>query len=71
MPVGKLKRAALPEPSAKPPVPAWPAKVVTVPPDVILRMTLLPESATYTLPAASTARLFGAWNWVDVPEPSA
>ena len=41
MPVGSLKRAAAPLPSALPLEPALPARVVTTPAGVILRMVLL------------------------------
>src|SRR5207248_6389477 len=43
---GNLKRAVLPVPLALPGLPAKPAKVVTTPAGVILRMVLLTVSAT-------------------------
>src|SRR5205809_7791352 len=43
---GPLKRAALPVPLTLPVLPAKPAKVVTTPAGVILRMVLLTVSAT-------------------------
>src|SRR6476661_2867302 len=43
---GPLKRAALPVPLALPVLPAKPAKVVTTPAGVILRMVLFAVSAT-------------------------
>jgi len=46
MPLGALKRAAAPEPSALPDVPSVPAKVETVPSGAMRRMAWLPESAT-------------------------
>src|SRR5437660_206684 len=55
-PVGTLKRAALPVPSAPPALPANPASVVTTPADVTLRIVWLGESATKTLPALSAAK---------------
>ena len=45
-PNGWLKRAALPRPSAEPAVPAVPARVVTVPVEVIRRRVWLLVSAT-------------------------
>ena len=46
MPLGLWKRATLPVPSVVPLEPARPARVVTAPPEVILRMVWLAESAT-------------------------
>ena len=59
-PLGQLKRAAAPVPSALPDEPAVPASVVTTPAGVIFRMVLLPVSATKTLPAPSTATPWGS-----------
>src|SRR5204863_7843341 len=44
--------------------------VLTTPAGVIFRMRLLPQSATYTLPAASTAKPLGLLNWAAAPVPS-
>ena len=55
IPCGPPNRAALPVPSFDPNAPAWPASVVTTPAGVICRIVLLLESATYTVPAVSTA----------------
>ena len=46
MPVGPLKLAAEPLPSAEPVTPALPANVLTVPSLAILRIVLLPVSVT-------------------------
>jgi len=54
-----LNRAALPVPLALPEIRARPASVVTTPSGVSFRIVLLPASATYTLPALSTATLDG------------
>ena len=70
-PVGRLKLAAVPVPSALPNTFAVPASVVTAPAAVILRIVLLPVSATYTLPAPSTATPNGRWKVAAVPVPSA
>ena len=51
---GLLNWALDPEPSLAPGVPS-PAKVVTRPADVILRIQLFSVSATYTIPELSTA----------------
>src|SRR5205823_2937649 len=59
MPHGTAKRAALPEPSANPCVD--PARVVTTPAD-IFRIRALPVSATYRVPAVSTATALGELN---------
>lgn len=45
-PEGKLKRAAVPVPSALPATPAAPANVVTTPEAVTLRMVWLNASVT-------------------------
>ena len=45
-PAGALKRAALPVASVAPVIPALPARVVTTPAGVILRIVWLPVSAT-------------------------
>ena len=70
-PMGTLKRAAAPVPSALPPLPAVPASVVTTPAGVILRMVELFVSATYTAPAASTATPNGLLKRAPAPVPSA
>src|SRR5262245_52855791 len=62
MATGPEKRAPLLVPSALPAVPARPAQVVTtqlVPTVVTFRIVLLYVSATYTLPALSTAAPYG------------
>ena len=46
MPYGVLKRAAAPVPSVEPAWPAVPARVVTTPAGVILRIVSLPVSLT-------------------------
>ena len=61
----------IPTPLAKGVELPLPARVVTVPRGVILRMRLLPESATYTTPAESTARPEGERKLAKVPCPSA
>src|SRR5450631_993218 len=71
MAVGTLKRAALPVPSTYPKLPARPASVVTTAAGVILRIVWLPVSATYTLPAPSTATENGVANRAALPVPSA
>ena len=62
MPVGLLNVAALPLPSVLPAAPAVPAKVVTSPASVILRIVWLPESVTNRLPAMSTTAPVGEEN---------
>ena len=47
-----------------------PTYVLTVPPELILRITLLSWSATKTLPPASTATYCGKLNRASVPGPS-
>jgi hypothetical protein len=55
-PLGALKVALVPVPFADPvKLDKLPAKVVTTPADVILRIRLLPVSPTYTFPAESNA----------------
>ncbi len=54
-PSGDENRAALPVPSTLPLSPATPASVVTTAAGVILRIVWFEVSATYTLPALSTA----------------
>ena len=49
----RYKVALVPVPSVDPD--ELPAKVVTTPSDVILRIRLLPRSDTYTVPTESTA----------------
>ena len=71
MPVGPLKRAAAPIPSADPTAPALPAIVVTKPAGVSLRIVSLPRSATYRLPLPSTAMADGRRNEAAAPLPSA
>lgn len=70
IPIGLLKVAALPVPSARPAAPL-PASVVTVPSGVIFLMRLLPWSATYKLSLALIARPLGLLNRAFVPFPSA
>src|SRR5512142_937758 len=70
MPLGELNQAALPTPSRLPRLTAEPARVVTTPSGVILRLVALPVSATYTFPATSTARPPGWLNRAFVPVPS-
>ncbi len=55
MPTGWLNRAADPVPSVVPTLPAVPARVVTTPAEVILRIVALFRSVTNTLPEPSTA----------------
>jgi hypothetical protein len=70
-PLGKLKAAVLvPTPLETPLIPV-PARVATAPAGVIFRMRQLPESATYTTPAESTARPWGKAKPAEVPCPSA
>jgi hypothetical protein len=64
--VGVWKRAAVPVASVVPAVVA-PAKVVTTPAGVTLRIALFASSATYSFPAASNAMLLGAPNFAAVP----
>src|SRR5258706_7873486 len=71
MPTGALKRTALPVPSALPETPGEPERVTTPPAGVMRRIVLLPVSATYTVPAASTARPDGYLNLAAEPAPSA
>src|ERR1700693_1164157 len=68
-PAGELNEAAVPVPSAFPRL-ADPARVVTIPEDVIFRIVLLPRSTTYMFPDESTARPAGPRNEADVPVPS-
>lgn len=58
---GKLKAANVPTPLDKADDPD-PAKVVTDPVGATLRIRLLPESATNTVPVASTAISLGKLN---------
>ena len=67
-PEGPLKLAAIPVASVEPCKPL-PAKVETTPAVVILRILLLPKSATYTLPKASTAIPNGLLKLAAVPAP--
>src|SRR5262245_36714325 len=71
MPLGLLNRAVAPMPSALPFSPQRPARVVTTPLGVTLRMVQFSESATYTLPAPSTATPVGKENLALLPTPSA
>ena len=48
-----------------------PASVLTQPSEDTMRMQWLPESATKSVPSASTASPFGAWKAALVPWPSA
>src|SRR5471032_524115 len=68
-PVGSLKSAALPGPSTKPVAPGVPARVVTAPAAVILRIELLPASATYAVPPASTTIPVGILKRATAPVP--
>ena len=79
--VGALNKAPVPEmfdpvPLVDPAAPAapvpglFPAKVVTTPPVAILRITLLPVSATKMLPEGSIVMPLGLRNWAPVPVPS-
>src|SRR6266568_4468174 len=70
-PVGKLKRAVLPVPSALPKRPAEPANVVTFAAGVILRMVLLLVSATKMLPTLSMATATGLLKRAALPVPLA
>ena len=70
-PNGYRNRAAAPVPSALPLLPVRPASVVTTPPDAIFRIARLFESATYTLPALSTATPAGPLKRAAAPVPSA
>src|SRR5512140_3185538 len=63
------KEAAVPIASALP-MAELPARVVTTPPGVICRITLLTQSATKTFPALSTATPVGPRNEAEVPVPS-
>src|SRR4051794_17490352 len=63
-----LNRALVPVASVEPDEPKLePANKVTTPAGVILRISLLPVSATNTLPDESTAMPDGALNCADVP----
>ena len=68
IPVGLLNEAAVPVPLALPETPL-PAKVVTTPAGVIIRIRSLPLSATYTFPAASVPNPKGSLNEAAVPVP--
>jgi len=68
-PRGLLNCAAAPAPSAKPDEPL-PASDVTAPAGVTTRTLWLPVSATYRLPAASSARPVGDDRRATVPVPS-
>src|SRR5262245_26812924 len=70
IPDGFQKRAANPEPSALPLLPANPASVVTLPFGAIRRIVWLPESATYSTPATSIATARGRLNRAADPVPS-
>ena len=70
-PVGLLKLAAAPMPSAKAPLPL-PASVVTTPRGVTMRIRLLVMSATTNTPLEGiTATPAGWWKLADAPVPSA
>ncbi len=70
-PCGPLKSAAEPVPSVLPVVPAVPARVVTTPPGVIMRMVSLPVSATKTSPVVgSSVTPTGPLNRAAEPVPS-
>src|ERR1019366_7868000 len=67
---GPLKRARLNAPSTFSGKAGEPGSVVTTPAGVIWRIELLKESATKTLPVASTARPAGPENRAVPPVPS-
>src|SRR2546423_1731320 len=72
-PTGEAKRALVPLPSRDPPWSGAPAKVVTTHSDwegEILRMVLLPVSATYKLPELSRVRPNGPLKRAPMPVPS-
>jgi hypothetical protein len=69
MPKGLLNLASVPVPSEKPDV-LLPAKVVTTPEGVTLRISLLFESTAKIFPAESTAKLLAAEKLAEVPMPS-
>src|ERR1035438_3736014 len=71
-PPGLLNRTSLPIPLplVAPLVPANPANVITPFVGVIFLTVLLPISATYRLPWASTARPWGFQNRASLPFPS-
>src|SRR6267143_786098 len=72
-PTGEAKRALVPLPSRDPPWSGAPAKVVTTHSDwegEILRMVLLPVSATYKLPELSRVRPNGPLKRAAMPVPS-
>jgi hypothetical protein len=69
-PVGELKLAEAPTPFAKAATPL-PAKVVTAPLGVTLRMRWLPVSARYATFSASKARPLGTQKLAPAPTPSA
>src|ERR1700722_9749422 len=71
IPWGLSKSAPLPVPSVDPVTPANPARVVTTPALVTIRMVSLPESTTYTLPLPSTAAPQGLEKVAAAPTPSA
>ena len=69
-PQGYLNRAATPVPSAEPPNPAIPARVVTaLVATTILRMVWLQVSATIRLPLPSAATPLGQPNCASSPVP--
>ena len=68
-PLGELKVASVPVPLRLPDTPALPANVLTTPDGVILRIKLLPGSATYRLPAASVVNPSGYLKVASVPVP--
>src|SRR4051794_9061913 len=67
-PSGSLKLADVPVAFVEPALPE-PANVETLPPDVILRILLLPASATYRFPDESNTSPCGWLNWAPVPKP--
>src|SRR5262249_6980370 len=69
-PSGRLTLAALPVPLMAPATPARPANVLTTPAGLILRIVLLPSSATYRLLDPSSATLLGTLNRATPPGPS-
>src|SRR5436190_22042876 len=70
MPPGYENRAPVPVPSSLPKLPTDPASVVTMPPGAIFRIVPFEVSATYTLPAESTAAPSGALKRAARPTPS-
>jgi len=68
--IGMKNLAVLPVPSVLPKLPAEPAKVLTTPVGVILRIVWAKGSATKTLPEPSTPTPAGLKNRAALPVPS-